>query len=115
MANRLEIAFIASLVLLLVTVNEVGQTFTQQSQWVSASLLLGWCRQHWDHPGCPIPCCPALSCPIPSCPGARQQVAGAEGDDADRTVSKTFRLLSVFAVKSPTDFHFCGIRRNGQS
>lgn len=37
MANRLKIAFIASLVLLPVTVNEVGQTFTQHLPWVPAS------------------------------------------------------------------------------
>lgn len=115
MANRLEIAFIASLVLLLVTANEVGQTFTQHSPWVSASLLLGWCRQQWDHPGCPVPCCPAPSCPTPSPPGVGQQVAGAEGDDADGTITKTFRPFSVSAVKPTTDSHFCGMRRNGQS
>lgn len=63
MANRLKIAFIASLVLLPVTVNEVGQTFTQHLPWVLASPPAGT-----------VP-----SRPAPSCTGGRGTGNGGWG------------------------------------
>lgn len=69
MANRLEIAFIASPALLLVTANEVRQTFTQRFTLVPAEQPRGGRCPGWGDP----PRSPAVTKPghvpggLPAC------------------------------------------------
>lgn len=69
MANRLEIAFIASPALLLVTANEVRQTFTQRFTTVPAEQPRGvWCPGRGDPPRSPAVTKPGTSLGgLPTC------------------------------------------------